>query len=140
MKLHELSVEPSEELDGLARELVRAFGDVRAELGAGLVESVYVDCLVEELGRRGIRCEREVEFPIVYRGLTLGRRIRVDLLVEGRILVEAKAVEALHPAHYAQFLTYLRMSRRPLGFLVNFNAVPFGEGIHRRINASALSP
>lgn len=102
------------ELNALAEVLVQLFGDVRKELGAGLVEWVYVEALSDELGRQ----------------------VRVGLLVDGRIIIEAKAVAELHAVHFAQSLTYLRVSGRPLRFLVNFCAVPLGTGIHRRVNSS----
>ena len=121
-------------LNNLARQVVDACFEVRRELGAGLVESVYVECLADELRAREIATEAEVQLPIVYKGRTLGRRFRVDLLVDGQVVVEAKAVEELHPVHTAQLLTYLRLSCRPLGFLVNFNAVPLGSGILRYAN------
>ena len=126
------------DLDTLARIVVDACGEVRRELGAGLMESVYVQCLAEELRARGIRVDLEVPVPIAYKGRTLDKRFRIDLLVEGRIVVEAKAVEDLHPMHAAQLLTYLRLSGRPLGFLVNFSAVTLGTGIHRFANTKAL--
>jgi GxxExxY protein len=72
--------------------------------------------------------------PVAYKGRVLSRRFRIDLLLDGKIIVEAKAVENLHPAHFAQLLTYLRLADKPLGFLINFNAIPLGEGIHRRVN------
>lgn len=117
----------------LAAKLVQAFGDVRHELGAGLLEAIYVECLVEELLERGHRVETEVNFPVTYKGRPLKRTCRVDMMVDDRVIIECKAVEALHPAHYAQFLTYLKMSGKELGFLVNFKSIPLGHGIHRRV-------
>ena len=121
-------------LDGLARVLVEACFEVRRELGAGLVESVYVECLAEELRARGVAVAVEVPLPVIYKGNALDKRFRIDLLVGDRIVVEAKAVEDLHPLHAAQLLTYLRLSGKPLGFLVNFSAVPLRTGIHRYAN------
>lgn len=123
------------EVEALAALVVEAFVEVRTELGVGLTELVYVECLAEELRTRGIKVDREVHFPIRYKGRDVGRSTRVDMVVNDVILVEAKAVLELHPAHFAQFLTYLRLSGCPLGFLVNFHAVPFKEGICRRIRA-----
>jgi GxxExxY protein len=124
-------------LDALARTLVDACGEVRRELGAGLMESVYVQCLAQELRDRGVAVALEVPIPIAYKGRALEKRFRVDLLIEDRIIVEAKAVEDLHPMHVAQLLTYLRLSGKPLGFLVNFNAIPLGTGIHRFVNTKS---
>ena len=122
-------------LEDLAREVVDSVREVRTSLGVGLSESVYVECFSHELHLRGLRVEREIGIPLVYKGVTLPKRLRVDLLVEGRILVEAKAVEALHPVHFAQTLTYQRLAGCPVAFLVNFNQVPLREGIHRLANS-----
>lgn len=114
--------------------LVEAVGDVRRELGAGLMEGVYCEALGVELEGRGIPFERAPGFPIRYRGRELRRRYFPDFVVARTVILEAKAVETLPPVAFAQLLTYLRLSGAPLGFLVNFNAVPLREGIHRRVN------
>ena len=121
-------------LNELGTTIVDCIGEVRRELGAGLVESVYLPCLVAELRARGLACEVEVPIPVIYKGTRLQKAFRIDLLVEDCVVLEAQAVEELHPAHFAQLLTYLRLSGKPLGYLVNFNAIPLGSGIHRRVN------
>lgn len=106
---------------------------VHRTLGPGLLESVYEHCLVRELELRGIASRRQLGLPITYEGMTLEAGYRLDLLVEEVIIVEVKAVEALTRLHEAQMLTYLRLSNRRLGFLMNFNVVLFKEGVKRII-------
>ena len=96
-----------EETERIARELVDAIFAVHSYLGPGLIESLYVDCLVIELEARGIKVEREVHVPVVYRGITAKTRLRVDLLVGGRIIVEAKAVENMNRVFVLKTRTYL---------------------------------
>lgn len=123
-------------IEQLASRLVEAVVEVRTHLGVGLVESVYAECLQAELRRRHVPFESEVKIAIRWKGQTLSREFRADLLIGGRIVVELKAVEELHPSHFAQLLTYVRLADVPLGFLINFHAVPLANGIDRRI----LSP
>ncbi|MEZ6185817.1 MAG: GxxExxY protein [Planctomycetota bacterium] len=107
---------------------------VHTALGPGLLESVYECCLEHELRLRGIRVERQVVVGLDYRGKLLGDGFRIDLLVEGELVVEVKAVETLRPIHEAQLLTYLRLSGSRLGLLLNFNTESLREGIRRRVN------
>ena len=124
-------------LEATAAQLVDVVVEVRRALGAGLFESVYVDALCHELGLRGIPWRRDFRVPLLYKGQPLGKAFVPDILVAEEIIVEAKAVESLHPTHFAQILTYLRLSGKPLGFLVNFHAVPLSNGIHRKVNFRA---
>lgn len=135
-----MPLELPEEIERVATAIVGSVGEVRRELGAGLAEAVYVECLTEELRLAGLRVDREVPVPLSYKGRALGRTVRLDMIVDDVVVVEAKAVLELHPSHYAQLLTYLRLSGRPLGFLVNFSAVPLATGIHRRINRAVPPP
>lgn len=100
-------------------------------LGPGLLESVYVNCLILEFKRIGLRFEREKAVPILYEGEKLDCGFRLDLLVENRIIVEAKAIEDLQDIHVSQLLTYLRLSERKIGLLINFNVKLLKEGIKR---------
>ncbi len=125
--------EPEAELDRLAREVVDAAFRVHSVMGPGLLESIYEECLCHELRKRGVKVERQVPLSISYEGHPLEGTLRLDLLVEGRIILEIKAVEALLPIHEAQLLTYLKLSGIPLGFLLNFNVTVFKNGIRRRI-------
>ncbi len=102
-------------------------------LGAGLLESVYENCLVHELRKRGLDPRQQVNQPIVYDAVELQAGLRIDLLVNGVIVVETKSVEALLPVHQSQLLTYLKLSGCRLGFLMNFNVPLFKDGLRRLI-------
>ena len=107
--------------------------EVHSRLGPGLLESVYEECLCHELHRHGIAFVRQSETPIRYRDVTLGKSLRIDLLVEDSVIVEVKAIDIMHPVHKAQLLTYLRLTGKHLGLLLNFNVTHFRDGICRRI-------
>lgn len=104
---------------------------VHRNLGPGLLESVYVNCLILEFKHLGLKFEREKAVPIIYEGEKLDCGFRLDLLVEDRIIVEAKAIETLEDIHVSQLLTYLRLSDRKIGLLINFNVTLLKEGIKR---------
>jgi len=125
--------EPSAEADKLARTTVDAALKVHRLLGPGLLESTYEHCLAHELASRGLRARRQVALPIMYEGLPLDAGYRIDMLVEEAIVVEIKAVEALTRLHEAQILTYLKLSGRQLGLLMNFNVELFKDGVRRFI-------
>jgi GxxExxY protein len=128
---------PRKDLDDatetLASQVVDAAIKVHRLLGPGLLESVYQSCFVQELRSRGIKVQSQVVLPIIYEGVELESGLRIDLLVGGKIVVELKAVDELHPVHFAQLLTYLRLSERRLGFLINFNVPKLVDGLHRRV-------
>ena len=126
----------SRELDAVATAIVDAAFRVHSTLGPGLLESVYETCLEHELVKRGQPVLRQVSLPINYDGSKLDAGLRLDLLVADSIIVEVKAIERLLPVHDAQLLTYLKLARKPLGFLINFNVTLIKEGIRRRISAS----
>ena len=115
-------------------EIITAAIEVHRQLGPGLLESVYRACLGQELGLRGIDHRQEVALPITYKGLALEVGHRVDLLVEDLIIVELKSVERWEPVHQLQLLTYLRLSGRWRGLLVNFNTNLIKHGIRRMLN------
>jgi len=122
-----------EKEERLAAQIVDAAIKVHRELGPGLLESVYEACLAHELVKRGIHVITQVAFPVIYEGLTHAKGLRVNLLVEDPIIVEIKAVETILPVHEAQLLTDLKLSRKRLGFLLNFNAPLMKNGIQRRV-------
>lgn len=124
-----------EDDEKLARSVVDAAVEVHRALGPGLLESVYRKCLVKELNSRGVRVAEEVPLRAEYKGLVFDSAYRMDLLVEGRVVVELKTVEALQPVHPAQLLSYLRLSGRRLGLLLNFNVPLMKNGIRRIINS-----
>ena len=105
--------------------------DVHRALGPGLLESVYEECLTIEFAAKGIPFERQKAVPITYRDRRLQTCLRLDLLVSDLVIVEVKAIEALLPIHEAQLLTYLRLSGRRLGLLINFNVPAVKDGIQR---------
>lgn len=117
--------------ENIAREIVDSALKVHRSLGPGLLESAYEICLGHELTKRGIRVEHQVVQPIRYDTVELDAGYRLDLLVEGSVIVELKAVEQILPVHKAQVLTYLKLSGRSLGFLINFNSALLKHGIRR---------
>jgi len=121
-------------IEALAREAVDAALTVHRALGAGLLESAYRDCLQLELAARQLEVEREQVLPITYRGQTVPRAFRADLLVEKSLLIELKAVASIEPIHRVQVTTYLRFLRLPLGLLVNFHVPLLKDGLHRILN------
>ena len=119
------------ELERLSRTVVDAALKVHRALGPGLLESVYEHCLAHELEMRGVAVRRQVILPVTYEGLTLEAGYRLDLLVEDKIIVEVKAVEALTRLHEAQALTYLRLSGKRMALVMNFNVVLLKQGLRR---------
>ena len=107
--------------------------EVHKALGPGLLESTYETCLCYELDKLGIGFEKQKPLSIKYKDIKLDNGYRIDILVENQIVVELKSVEELLPIHTAQLLTYLRLSERPLGFLINFNVINLQKGIRRYI-------
>jgi GxxExxY protein len=118
--------EVSERVIGSAIEVHRA-------LGPGLLESVYEACLAQELQEHGLRIERQVELPVVYKGRQLDCGFRIDLIVENVLIVELKAVDERLPVHDAQLLTYMRLSAMRVGLLINFNVAVLRDGLRRRV-------
>ena len=117
----------------LSREVISAAIAVHKELGPGLLESAYHNCLAHELGVRGLNVKSEVPMPIVYKEMKLEHGYRLDLLIEDKLVVEIKAVEAFTDVHLAQTLTYLKLAKCKLGLLLNFNVVLMKHGIRRVI-------
>ena len=121
-------------LESITAAIVDAAITVHRELGPGLLESTYEVCLVHELTNRGLSVERQKSLPVIYRGAQIDAGYRLDMLVDGCVVLELKAVDELSKIHYAQLLTYLKLSGHRLGFLINFNAVPLKNGIRRLVN------
>lgn len=108
--------------------------EVHRRLGAGLLERAYQECLMYELKLNGLKVEKEVLLPIIYKDLKIDNGHRIDLLVEDKVVVELKTVEELHNAHFAQVLTYLKFENYKLGLIFNFNEAILKNGIKRIIN------
>ena len=107
---------------------------VHTALGPGLLESAYGACLHYEFIKDGLRFEHEVHLPLMYDGVEIPRAYRIDFVVEHRLIVEVKCVERVLPVHLAQLVSYLKLSGRKLGLLLNFNVSRMRDGVHRRIN------
>ena len=118
----------------IASSIVDACFKVHTTLGPGLLESVYESALFYELQQRGFQVVRQQAIPVVYEGVTLDEGFRADLIVEGLIIIELKSIESVAPVHKKQLLTYLRLSGKQLGFLVNFGANLIKDGITRVAN------
>lgn len=120
--------------DTLSREIIAAAIEVHRELGPGLLESSYEECLCYELQRRGILYERQKLLPVCYKEIKLDCGYRLDVVVGSLVIVELKAVESILPIHTAQLLTYLKLSQLKLGLLINFNTSQLRQGIKRLVN------
>lgn len=107
---------------------------VHRKLGPGLLENVYEECLYHELNKTGLMIERQKILPIKYDEIELTNAYRLDLIVENKLIIELKAVDDIHELHFAQLLTYLRLSKNKLGLLINFNVPLFKDGIRRVVN------
>lgn len=123
-----------EDLNELSEAIIGAAIAVHRELGPGLLESAYEACLVFELRGRGFVVEQQKPCPVQYRGLEIECGYRLDLLVNGLVVVELKSVDQLLPVHEAQLLSYLKLSGIRLGLLMNFNVERLHQGIKRRLN------
>ncbi len=121
------------ELNLITSEVIGAAIEVHRQLGPGLLESSYRECLCRELLLRGVPFEREKPLPLAYKGIHLGCGYRLDLLVASCVVVEVKSIEALAPIHDAQLITYLRIGGWRVGLLINFNVAVLKSGIRRRI-------
>ncbi|MCD4789167.1 MAG: GxxExxY protein [Bacteroidales bacterium] len=122
------------EYNKLTQKIIAAAIEVHRELGPGLLESVYEYCMVEELSSMGLNVKSQEKVPIVYKGKTLKKVFYIDLLVEDEIVIELKAVEVILPVHEVQLVTYLKLSDKRLGLLINFNVPLLKDGIRRRVN------
>ena len=117
----------------LTKEILGGAIEVHRALGPGLLESAYEECLCHELALRGLAFKRQVELPLTYKGVTLDCGYRLDLVVEDSVILELKCVEEILPIHEAQLLTYLRLSGKKIGLLINFNVPVLRDGIVRMV-------
>ena len=122
---------PENQLSGIILDAAIA---VHTEIGPGLLESAYEACLAYELRSRGLNLQLQVPLPITYRSVTIDAAYRLDMLVEGLVIVEIKAVERLLSIHEAQLLSYLKLSNKKLGLLINFHTLRLKEGYKRIVN------
>ena len=125
------------DIEELARIAIDCGFHIHKELGPGLLESVYEMLLAERLSRSGYMVERQTLLPVEFDGLKLPEGYRVDLLVDGKLIIEVKSVERIVPVHSKQLLTYIRLARQPVGLLMNFGGATFREGLQRIVNGPA---
>jgi GxxExxY protein len=123
-----------EQLNRLSKIILDSAISVHKEMGPGLLESVYQQCLVKELIMRNILVDVMVPIPLVYKGQVLNKDYIIDILVEKEIILELKAVEAILPVHEAQIISYLKLADKRLGFLINFNVPLLKNGFKRFVN------
>jgi GxxExxY protein len=122
------------QLDEITGSIVDAAMKVHTALGPGLLESVYEKCLKHELIKRGLRVESQIWVPVIYDGVEIEGGYKIDLLVDGQVIVELKVVEQLLEVHKAQLLSYLKLSKKQVGLLINFNVVHLRYGSRRLVN------
>ena len=118
----------------LTGAIIDAAMKVHSTLGPGLLESAYRACLMHELRKRGFTVAQEVKMPLIYDRLKMDVGYRIDLLVENTVIIELKAVEAIAPVHHAQLLSYLKLSGKQVGLLINFNVLHLRDGVKRMVN------
>lgn len=121
------------EVNEITRTIIGCAIEVHKQLGPGLLESAYEECLAFELEQKGIHFERQKALQIQYKSIQLEYGYRIDLLVENCVVVELKSVEALNPIHDAQILTYMKFSEKKIGLLINFNVLILKDGLKRLI-------
>lgn len=122
------------ELNQLTHKVIGLAIEVHRNLGPGLLESAYSECLHYEITNSGLVVEREKTLPIIYKGVILNQGYRIDLLVENKLVLEVKTVEELTDVHQAQVITYLKLGNYPLGLLINFHSKILKDGLKRFIN------
>ena len=127
--MHPLFVHASE----LTETIIAAAIEVHRDKGPGLIESIYEWCLAKEFELRGLTCVSQKLLVVEYKGFTREEPLRFDMLIEGCVLVEAKAVEKILPIHKAQLLSYMKLLNAPLGLLINFHEMKLTDGVHRLI-------
>jgi GxxExxY protein len=120
----------------ISHVVITAAMRVHSELGPGLMESTYTACLQYELRKAGLKSDAQVGLPVVYDGVKLDIGYRIDLLVEDLVIVELKSVDGIAPVHQAQIISYLKLSGRSLGLLIDFNLVHLKDGIKRFVNGT----
>ena len=128
-----------EDLEAISYAVIGLAIEVHRQLGPGLLESAYQECLYFEIKNAGLVVEKEIALPIIYKNLKLEHGYRIDLLVENKLVIELKTVENFTPVHFAQILTYLKLGKYPLGLLINYNSKILRNNIKRFINTAPNS-
>ena len=135
MMNEELSKIPTD-LESLSYKIIGLAIEVHRQLGPGLLESAYQQCLYYEIKKAGLKVEKEITLPIIYKDITLDQGYRIDLLIEDKLVIELKTVENFTTVHFAQILTYLKLGNYPLGLLINYNSKILRNNIKRFINST----
>jgi GxxExxY protein len=125
------------DLESLSYKIIGLAIEVHRQLGPGLLESAYHQCLYYEIKKAGLKVEKELSLPILYKDIKLDHGYRIDLLIEDRLVIELKTVESFTSVHFAQILTYLRLGNYPLGLLINYNSKILKNNIKRFINSNS---
>jgi GxxExxY protein len=129
-------IEISEDLQAISYTVIGLAIEVHRQLGPGLLESAYQECLFYEIKKAGLQVEKEITLPIIYKEIKLDQGYRIDLLVENKLVIELKTVENYTSVHFAQILTYLKLGKYPLGLLINYNSKILKNNIKRFINTT----
>lgn len=132
----ELSKIPTD-LESLSYKIIGLAIEVHRQLGPGLLESAYQQCLFYEIKKAGLKVEKEITLPIIYKEIKIDQGYRIDLLIEDKLVVELKTVESYTSVHFAQILTYLKLGNYPLGLLINYNSKILRNNIKRFINSNS---
>ena len=129
-----ISEDRLEQLNKISEDIIGAAIEVHKFLGPGLLESVYEICMIEELEQRGLKVQRQVRLPLYYKGNLTEKFFIIDLLIENEIILELKAADRMLPVYDHQLMTYLKLTQKNLGLLINFNVPRLIDGIKRRVN------
>ena len=132
----ELSKIPAD-LESLSYKIIGLAIEVHRQLGPGLLESAYQQCLYYEIKKAGLKVEKEITLPIIYKEIKLDQGYRIDLLIEDKLVIELKTVESFTSVHFSQILTYLKLGNYPLGLLINYNSKILRNNIKRFINSTS---
>ncbi|RTY86862.1 GxxExxY protein [Flavobacterium sp. RSP15] len=132
-------IEISEDLQAISYKVIGLAIEVHRQLGPGLLESTYQECLFYDIKKAGLQVEKEITLPIIYKEIKLNQGYRIDLLVENKLVIELKTVENYTSVHFAQILTYLKLGNYPLGLLINYDSKILKNNIKRFINTTSDS-
>lgn len=119
------------EINQITEKIIGCAIEVHKNLGPGLLESAYEECLVFELSKKGLKVDRQLAVPVIYKDIKLDCGYRLDILVENTVVIELKVVDAINPVHEAQILTYMKFANKNIGLLINFNVTVLKNGIKR---------
>lgn len=121
------------EINKITEKIIGCAIEVHRNLGPGLLESAYEECLVFELMKEGLKVDRQKPVPVIYKDIKLECGYRIDVLVENQVVIELKVVDAINPVHEAQILTYMKFANKNIGLLINFNVTVLKNGLKRYV-------